>query len=234
MKRCLAFLMVVALPQFADAQRIRLDDLQRAAQALQNGGVNLPPQFGQPGNIRIGGGQGRQEDDRPGTYKFRRAPNSSGDHNTGRFDPEHFFNPQNGGRYQPQPGGGGFSPSPPQNGSGQILPGQVRRPNLSDRQTGYPDPPIAPARRYSGLPIELDCWHGSQGNCPYELITAAGSVFQYNMTAGMNQSLTESTQWSLRYRPTAAAGWQTYRLRGGRRYQLRGTGGQWQLYMLPE
>ena len=89
MKRCLAFLMVVALPQFADAQRIRLDDLQRAAQALQNGGVNLPPQFGQPGNIRIGGGQGRQEDDRPGTYKFRRAPNSSGDHNTGRFDPEH-------------------------------------------------------------------------------------------------------------------------------------------------
>ncbi|MCR9199516.1 MAG: hypothetical protein NXI04_12790 [Planctomycetaceae bacterium] len=241
MKRLLILVMLSTLPSAACAQQIDLKDLQRAARALQNGGriqIGGPiggPQIGAP----ITGGPGANKDESPPPqYKFRSDPNASGNHNHGRFDPDHFFNPGGSGGYRPPSGGGYPQPGYPQPGYRpqdypQGNPQQGLRPQYQDSGSRYKDPPLAPRRKYSGQPIQLECWSGSQGVCPYELITAAGSAFKYNMTAGMNQQLAETTLWSLRYRPTASAPWQTYRLRGGRSYQLRGDGGRWQLYMLP-
>ena len=241
MKRILILAMLSTLPSAALAQQINLKDLQRAAEALQNGGrVQIRGPITQPriGTPIIGGPGSIQSENPPPQYKFRSDPNASGNHNHGRFDPDHFFNPGGSG-YRP-PNNGGFPPQgipqqgfPQQNYPQQGYPPQGQRPQYQDNGSRYQDPPIAPKRQYSGLPIQLDCWRGSQGACQYELITAAGSVFKYNMTAGMNQQLAETTLWSLRYRPTANAPWQTYRLRGGRSYQLRGDAGRWQLYMLP-
>lgn len=227
MKRLFAILVLASLSSSAFAQRITIGDLQRAAEALRGGGQNSYQNEDQPQN----------------NYNLRMAPNASGNHNRGGFDPDHFFSPQNGGGniYYPPQNNGRFPPQqnfppqnyPPQTYPPQTLPQQNLRPPYQETASRYSDPPVAPKRKYSGQPIQLECWSGSQGACQYELVSAAGSVFKYNIAAGQNQQLSETTLWTLRYRPAVGGGWQTYRLRGGRSYQLRGTNGRWQLYMLP-
>lgn len=103
----------------------------------------------------------------------------------------------------------------------------------SNGYNGYSDPPTASALTYSGLPIVIRCNDAAQGICNYELITAKGSVFPYTIKQGQKQNLSETTSWVIRYRSTPTSPQSTYKLRGGKTYEMRKSASGWQLYMVP-
>lgn len=173
-------------------------------------------------------------------------PNASGNQNQGNFqNGNHFFGQQNG--MQPGQVIRPYNGQPIQNGtyqngtysSGQTIyrNGQIVHPqgstNYGNGQTVYSDPPAAPPRTYSRLPIVIRCSPDAVGICNYELLSGSGSAFPYQIKAGQKQNLSETTDWSIRYRPTPSSPHKTYRLRGGKTYEMRGGSNSWQFYMAP-
>lgn len=167
----------------------------------------------------------------PQPYKV--DPNSSGNQNTGGFNRPGFFQPQQGNiypqnQYPPQQSYP-QSQNYPQSGS-QTYPQTYPQQGNTIYQS-QPRPVPAPQKTYSNQPITIRCDSEAIGTCNYELITAKNTVFPYQMVAGQSQSLTENTDWALRYKPTPTSGYKTYRLRGGKTYEIRMTNSSWQLYM---
>lgn len=186
-------------------------------------------------------------------------PNSSGDRNRGNFIGDSFFGPSNG-QWQTVPQNGSrppYSNQPPYNtyppgtfpNNGQVIrnhQGHVIYPNgswqpqvirdsgvASSGSTVYADPPKVPVKSYSRLPIVLRCAPDAVGTCQYELLTTSGKAFPYTINAGQAQNLVETTDWAFRYRPQPNADYQTYRLRGGKTYEIHKLGDSWQFYMVP-
>lgn len=104
---------------------------------------------------------------------------------------------------------------------------------VSGGNTVYADPPTAPIKKYSGLPIVLRCAPGANGTCNYDLMTGSGKAYPYTINGGQTQNLTETTDWAIRYRARAGASYQTYRLRGGKTYEIHQVSGDWHFYMVP-
>ena len=99
--------------------------------------------------------------------------------------------------------------------------------------TVYSGPPTVPVKTYSRLPIVLRCAPEAVGTCNYELLTGSGKACPYAINAGQTQNLVESTDWAIRYRSQPGAAHQTYRLRGGKTYEIHKTGENWHFYMVP-
>lgn len=221
-------------------------DLQKLGQFL-NGLQQLQQQQNQgqftPKPPQQGGGN-RQ-------YKYS-DPNSSGNQNQGDFGRQDFFQPGGGRPNSSRPGqtypgnviypNGSYPNGSYPNGTypNNTYPNgsyNANRPGYTvPSRTGssrYPDPPVAPARKHSGLPIRISCSSTAVGTCQYELKTASGSKFPYTISAGKSQTLSDTTSWVFRYRPTSTSQWQEYRLRGGRNYVIQKVSNQWQLYMVP-
>ena len=225
---------LAGLPAIATAQ----SDLRKIGQFLQ--GLQQIQQNQQNQNQN-----GQQPPN--GTYQapYRVDPNSSGNTNQGNFrDPNSFFGPSGG----TQQGGIIYRNNQPFNGNTQMRYPQNTYPNgtyngnqiiypnsntVRSSGTSYSDPPTAPPRSYSRQPIVLRCSPDAVGICNYELLTGSGKAFPYTIRAGQTQNLVETTDWSIRYRVTPTGAYQTYRLRGGKTYEMRNDGGQWQFYMAP-
>ncbi len=250
MRRLIITTLIAVIPSISYGQ----SDLQKIGRVLQSIQQSQQQQRQSQGQTPPSNG---------GNYGPRQAPvqgvdpNASGNQNTGRFDPNSFFEPNNGGgNYVPSPGrtypqrntypGNSTYPGTTQiyrNGvpinsytpGATITGGQSYRPNYSQptRKIWHPDPPIAPAKTYSRLPIVIRCAANTVGTCNYELMTASGSVFPYTINGGKSQKFTENTTWMFRYQPTPGAPKQTYRLRGGKTYEIRKNGNAWQVYMAP-
>lgn len=136
--------------------------------------------------------------------------------------------PQNGMNRQGYPPGTIINGQPYQPGR-NYQPGQSQ----INARISYPDPPIAPKKTYSGLPIVIRCAANTTGICNYELVTGSGKGFPYTISSGRSQQLQATTEWQFRYKPTPSASPVSYLLRGGRTYELRRNGNSWQLYMAP-
>lgn len=197
-----------------------LDNIRRAQN--QNQQPVRPPQEGPPRKT------------------FGGDPNQSGDKNQGDFNrPGFIVNPQPG---NPRPGRPGTvypgqtypgQPYPGQTYPGQTYPGQVVYPQNPSPGTQYGEPPRAPRKVYSNLPIKIRCAPDCVGTCNYQLIPASGQTFPYTIRANQTQNLKETTDWLCRYQPYSGAAYQTYRLRGGRTYEMRRDNNRWQLYLVP-
>ncbi|GEM_PF-2697631 len=227
-------MLVCGLPAIADAQ----NDLQKIGQFLQ-GLQEMQEDGGQDDGFQNG---------QPQTLPYKAGgPNSSGNQNQGNFQPNNFFGPQNGmtpGQGQGRvtyPNGtypnGTYPNGTYQNGNFQngTYPNGMH-PNGTypgNGRTVYPDPPGGPPRVYSQLPIVIRCSPNAPGVCDYRLITDKGSSFPYKIGPGQTQNLTESTDWSVSYTPAPGMPTKTYRLRGGKAYEIRKLDGSWQLYMVP-
>ncbi len=175
------------------------------------------------GQFRSAVGQQRQ-------YRTRNAPNTSGRQNMNSFR-NNFFQPynQNQQPYYPQNNGPYYNNQQPYNQQGQPV---YSNPNYGQPIT-YPDPPIAP-RVYSNLPIEIRCRKQSEGTASYSLISGSGKVYNFLISPGQKQELKENTDWKIRYEVGSGQGTKTYRLRGGKSYELRSeAGGRWAFYMDP-
>lgn len=182
------------------------------------------------------------------------GPNASGNQNQGNFTGNNFFTPGGSNFVQPgrnmnYPQNGNSFPGNGQylNGQGNVVypqngmnlpgypPGRNYQPGQSQINTriSYPDPPIAPKKSYSGLPIVIRCAPNTTGICNYELVTESGKGFPYTISSGRSQQLQATTEWQFRYKPTPSAAPVSYLLRGGRTYEIRRNGNSWQLYMAP-
>lgn len=180
------------------------------------------------------GPPGEADNTRPMPYRVN--PNESGNQNQGGFNGRDFFNPQ--GQPYPQQGQPYPQQRQPYPQQGQIYP-QQGQPYPNNGMQPYPNQNIVypnqspPVRKvYSNQPIKILCDPNAIGTCSYELITAKNTVFPYSINGGQSQNLTENTDWALRYRPTPSSPYKTYRLRGGKTYELRKAGNMWQCYML--
>lgn len=100
-------------------------------------------------------------------------------------------------------------------------------------QPTYGEPPTAPQKVYSRLPIKIRCAPECVGICNYELIPGSGKAYPYTIRANQVQSLSETTDWLCRYQSVTGGAFQTYRLRGGKTYEMRKDNNRWQLYMVP-
>lgn len=206
MKLLLAISLMAVMPSTAFAQ----SDLRKIGDFLQ--------QF-----------QNQQQEPQNGGYGAGN-PNYSGDQNQGEFGRQDFFRPQRGMQPVPQ-------------NQQQFQPNQIVYPNGFVPANPYPQGNAVPQYQpqsakpirvvYSNQPITIRCDADATGLCRYELVSASGTGFPYQITAGQSQHLKENTNWAFRYAPTLGAPLKTYRLRGGKTYELRSSGGAWQLYMLP-
>lgn len=147
-----------------------------------------------------------QPGNRPPQVPAQGDPNQSGNQNGGGFrDPSRMF-PGQPGRRDPRI----IQPSPQ-----QVLPQRVQ------------------PRTYSNQPIVIHCDPAAPGACRYSLVTLSNRSFPYEIKPGQLQTFPENTEWNFSYQPTGSGPWRTYRLRGGRQYEIRkGGDGRWQLYML--
>ena len=215
-------LAIAGLPALSYGQ----SDLQKIGRFLQ--GIQDMQQQQQPPNNQNGG-----------NYQPRNAPyyegnpNSSGNQNRGDFGRTDFFGPQNGGG-QPgriiYPNGqnqNNYHPQQTYPGNTRIVYPQGTNPSYNNGRVIYSDPPRAPQRTYSGLPIVVRCSPAAIGTCSYELV-AGGKAFPYQIKAGQTQNLKETADWAIRYRPTPSSPYKTYRLRGGKTYEMRKNGNNWQ------
>lgn len=186
----------------------------------------------------------RTEQNGPGVRRV--DPNQSGNRNQGDFQLPGMIVPgrPNGQQYQPRarityPN----QPYPSQRFPNQGLPNQSY-PNQSFPQQTYPqgqyvpqptygEPPTAPRKIYSQLPIKIKCAPECVGTCNYDLIPSSGKAYPYTIRANQVQSLVETTDWLCRYQSVTGGAYQTYRLRGGKTYEMRRDNNRWQLYMLP-
>ncbi|MEZ6123203.1 MAG: hypothetical protein R3C49_08530 [Planctomycetaceae bacterium] len=123
------------------------------------------------------------------------------------------------------------SPYPSYPGTSHL--GSTTYPSVTASTSAISQPPVAPTPSYSRLPITVRCGPDCVGTCSYELVTTSGSSFPYQIRAGQAQNLVETTNWTFRYSPAPGAPSQSYQLKGGRQYELRQTGGNWQLYLVP-
>lgn len=177
--------------------------------------------------------QGKQEsgqDQGIGTYKS--DPNQSGKQNQGDFNRPGFI-------VQPRPSyPRPYNPSPQITYPSQPYP-QQRYPQPAYpsgtivQRPAYGEPPTAPRRVYSNLPIQIRCPPDCVGTCNYQLVLASGKGFPYTIRANQIQTLKETTDWLCRYQPSPGGAYQTYRLRGGQTYEMRRDNNRWQLYMVP-
>lgn len=214
MKRCIATTIAfLVFPYAAQAQ----SDLQKIGKFLE--GIQ------QRQNQQGGGGQGVPK-------SYRMDPNQSGRQNQGDFNRPGFIG-------QPRPA----YPSP-YNPQPQITYPSQPFPNQPYPQSGYPsgtivqrpaygEPPVAPRKAYSNLPIRIRCASDCVGTCNYQLVPASGKGFPYTIRANQIQTLQETTDWLCRYQPVSGGAYQTYRLRGGRTYEMRRDNNRWQLYLVP-
>lgn len=210
---------LAALPSVSEAQ----SDLRKIGKFLQgiqefqnqqdNGNQQQPPP---------------NQSETPLPYKV--DPNSSGNQNRGSFDGRGFFNPQNGSTYPQQQFPQQFVPQT--NYPQQTFPSQQTYPGQNGIYQGPIQPAVAP-KNYSNQPIVIRCDSDVVGICQYELLTARNTTFPYAISGGQSQNLTENTDWAFRYRPSPNAAYKTYRLRGGKTYEMRKSGNAWQFYMLP-
>jgi len=218
-----------------------VQQIQSQNQRQQPGGnpVRSAPSYGNPnssGNMNAGGFQNDNLFGPP-DGEFTDNSNFHND-NTNNFRPQNQF-PQNnshqGRIYYPNnnnatPGHNHYPdtiyhnyPDTVYNNNVQTYPGTSR--------PVYLDPPVAP-KVYSNLPIVIRCAQGSTGTCSYNLVSGSGRSFPYTIRAGEIQNLKESTDWKFSYQSVRGAS-NTYALRGGRTYELRQTGEQWQFYLVP-
>ncbi len=181
----------------------------------------------------------------PGYNYGSGSPNASGSNNNGQFNNHNHFNNNQGNNGYYQNGqyynGNYYRPSTNnyQNhnhqGGGYYYNGQYY-PNSSSQSTyrptpSYTQPPVAP-KVYSNLPIVIHCPAWCQGSCDYQLITASGKAYDYTISGGKKQHLTENSDWKIRYDQGNGLGYKTYDLRGGNSYELRGDGnGSWAFYL---
>ncbi|MEZ6132440.1 MAG: hypothetical protein R3C59_27565 [Planctomycetaceae bacterium] len=238
-----------------DVQRIQ--NQNQGQQQYNNGnGVRRAPSYSNPntsGNMNAGGFQNNNNLFGPqGGFQNNNNysnPNTSGNMNAGRFqNNNNLFGPQGGynnGGYNPNYNNYPSYNQYPQSHNHRIVtPGYNQYPNtvhstvpsypgtsLSTSRPVYSDPPIAP-KVYSNLPIVIRCAPDCTGTCSYSLLSGSGKSYPYTIRAGQIQNLKESTDWKFSYQPDGGAS-QTYALRGGRTYELRQNGGQWQFYLVP-
>lgn len=140
-------------------------------------------------------------------------PNSSGGQNGGNFrNPGQMFPGQNPGFQQPGYQQPGFQPP------------RYQQPQYQQ--------PARPQRTYSNQPIVIHCDPEAPTPCRYSLVTLSNRSFPYEIKPGQLQTFPENTDWNLSYQPTGSGPWRTYRLRGGKHYELRRADSRWQLYLL--
>lgn len=197
---------------------------------LNGNNSNFNPQRGNVIYPQNGGGQNPQFQNGQGNFIYPNQNRINGQ----TYPPGTIINGQPyrpGQQYQPglqyQPG----QTYPP----GTIINGQPYQPGQGQitSRISYPDPPVAPKRSYSLQPIIIRCADNATGICNYELMTESGKAFPYTISAGRSQQLQETTAWTFRYKPTPTAASTSYRLRGGKTYEIRRNGNTWQLYMAP-
>ncbi|MEP3481202.1 MAG: hypothetical protein ABJZ55_18325 [Fuerstiella sp.] len=228
MKRCFAVLAAVLVFQSAveaqsDLRKIGkfLEGIQQIQNQNQQGRQTPPP----------------RKDGPPNNYR-QLDPNQSGDRNRGDFTmpPGFIVPPGNRGSqpYQPQPGATyPNQPYPNQPYPQQTYPQQTYPPGQYVPLPIYGEPPTAPRKVYSQLPIKIRCAPECVGTCKYDLIPGSGKAYPYTIRANQVQSLSETTDWMCRYQSVTGGAYQTYRLRGGKTYEMRRDNNRWQLYMVP-
>ena len=220
MKRYVATLVaLLLLPSVTEAQ----SDLRKIGNLLE-GIQQMQNQQGRPSSPPP------KKDGSPGV--FRSDPNQSGDRNRGDFTTPGFI--VRPGVQNPQP----FRPRPQETYPSrpypnQTYPQQTYPPGQYIPKRIYGEPPTAPRKVYSRLPIQIRCAPECVGTCNYELIPGSGKAYPYAIRANQVQSLSETTDWLCRYQATSGGAYQTYRLRGGKTYEMRRDNNRWQLYMVP-
>lgn len=141
------------------------------------------------------------------------------------------------GNRPPQiPAGGDPNKSGDRNSGGfgdpnRLFPGQPSGPRQPRPGLSQPSAP-SPSRTYSQLPIVIHCAADVGEPCRYSLVTLTQRSFPYVIQPGQQQTFPENTDWNFSYQPTGTGPWRTYRLRGGRHYEIRRSDGRWQLYLL--
>ena len=167
------------------------------------------------------GGKGQR---RP---NYAPAPNASGSTNFGSFNNSGFFNssrPNN--TYYSRPSNNYYSR--PSNTYYSRPSNSYSSQRVVSSRPVYADPPKAP----SNLSIEIRCPSWCDGICNYDLVSARGTTFPYQIRGGEKQRLKETTNWIIRYDQGQGLGKKTYRLRGGNNYELRrNDNGTWVFYM---
>lgn len=206
-------IVILVFPHAAQAQ----SDLRKIGKFLEG----IQQLQNQQGNQQSGGQQ-----DRPRTYKS--DPNQSGRQNQGDFNRPGFI-VQPGTTY-PRP----YNPNPQITYPSQPYPQQnTYPPGTIVQRPAYGEPPTAPRRTYSNLPIQIRCSPDCVGTCNYQLVSGSGKGFPYTIRPNQTQTLKETTDWLCRYQPITGGAYQTYRLRGGKTYEMRRDNNRWQLYMVP-
>lgn len=225
MKRCLAVLVgLLVFQSVTEAQ----SDLRKIGKFLE-GVQQMQNQQGRPKVLPP------QKDGPPSTY--RSDPNQSGDRNRGDFTmPGFIIQPgaQKSQPYQPRPQVTYPNQSfPNRTYPNQVYPQQTYPPGNYVSKPVYGEPPTAPRKIYSRLPIKIRCAPECVGTCNYALIPGSGKAYPYTIRANQVQSLAETTDWLCRYQALTGGPYQTYRLRGGKTYEMRRDNNRWQLYMVP-
>ncbi len=159
-----------------------------------------------------------------GQFNNNPFPGATGSSNLGRlqsgpFIPRSSGNLQSGIRYNSSSGYSQSRSYPQQ---------QYRYPSNS-----YDSPPVAP-KVYSKKPIVINCPAWCEGVCTYSIIGASGKEYVYSISPGQKQEFRETTDWKIKYNRGGGRGYKTYKLHGGKEYELHSDGGgRWAFYASP-
>lgn len=183
-----------------------------------------------------------------GVAPYRYVPNGSGSANAGGFNGNGFFPGNNGGGGYPgnnnyYPGNNNYYPGnnyyPSNNGyQSSRYASSYRASSPTTYRSATPshqprhNAPLRhspPPTNYSNQPIEIYMPDWCEGECHYQLTNSHGGVYDYTITPGGVQRLTENSEWTVRFHDGYE--YKSFRVRGGQTYEFRRDDeGAWAFY----